>query len=140
LVIQEYIKSIGLPEVIMLDRKEMIKEYFNSWVENDASILTDLFDAEVIYSECYGPEYHGIGQILIWFEDWHKKGRVMDWNIKQFIIESDTIAVEWYFQCEYESNIDGFDGVSIITFSDENKITSIKEFQSKAQHDYPYGT
>ncbi len=35
--------------------------------------------------------------------------------------------------------IDGFDGVSIIEFNDDNKIASVKEFQSKHEHEYPYG-
>lgn len=122
-----------------MDKKEIIKGYFNSWIENNASLLTKLFAADVIYSECYGPEYHGIRQILTWFDEWHSKGRVIEWKIKQFIQEKGTIVVEWYFECEYEGNVDGFDGVSIITFNAENKITSIKEFQSKAQHEYPYG-
>jgi len=41
-------------------------------------------------------------------------------------------------KCEYDNNISGFDGVSIIEFNDENKIVLIKEFQSKAEHTHPY--
>ena len=35
--------------------------------------------------------------------------------------------------------IDGFDGVSIIEFTDDNRIKSVKEFESKKEHIYPYG-
>ncbi|PLT10637.1 hypothetical protein CYJ79_09280, partial [Lactobacillus crispatus] len=34
--------------------------------------------------------------------------------------------------------ISEFDGVSIIDFNDQNKIISVKEYQSKSQHYYPY--
>lgn len=120
-------------------KKALISKYFNSWIDNDISILPSVFDDNIVYSECYGPEYHGIDQILKWFEDWHMKGRVIEWKIKQFIIQQDTVVAEWYFCCEYEKNIDGFDGVSIIVLNDNNKIISLKEFQSKAEHEYPYG-
>jgi SnoaL-like polyketide cyclase. len=119
-------------------RKEIIKKYFNAWVQNDVSELEDIFDVNVVYTECYGPEYHGIKQILQWFSDWQRKGKVIEWNIRHFICEDDKVVVEWYFQCNYENNIDGFDGVSIITFNKENKIITLKEFQSKATHVYPY--
>ena len=45
---------------------------------------------------------------------------------------------EWFFQCSYDGNIDGFDGVSIIEFDEKGKIKSVKEFQSKSEHIFPY--
>lgn len=44
--------------------------------------------------------YKGIGQIIRWFEDWNRKGTVLQWDMK---------------------------------------ICDLKEFQSKAEHYYPYG-
>ena len=43
------------------------------------------------------------------------------------------------FQCDYEENMDGFDGVTIAEFNADMKICDLKEFQSKAEHYYPYG-
>jgi hypothetical protein len=63
---------------------------------------------------------------------------MMNWNIKQNIHQNNTVVVEWYFKCNYNKKIDEFNGVSIIEFSEENKIKSIKEFQSKAEHYFPY--
>jgi len=47
-------------------------------------------------------------------------------------------VVEWHFKCEYEGNIGEFDGISLIEFNDDNYIVSLKEFQSKIPHYYPY--
>ena len=53
---------------------------------------------------------------------------------------SDNIAiVEWYFKCNYDGTVDGFDGVTIAEFDADGKIYNLKEFQSKAEHYYPYG-
>ena len=40
-------------------------------------------------------------------------------------------VVEWYFECNYNNEIGGFDGVSIIEFDKSMKIINLKEFQSK---------
>lgn len=122
----------------MKEKEQIIEAYFDAWISNNSSILSSLFGSDVIYIECYGPEYHGIEQIIQWFSNWHRKGSVMEWNIKQFIHQDNVVAVEWYFKCDYENNVDGFDGMSLITFNEENRMTSIKEFQSKALHHCPY--
>lgn len=120
-------------------RESIVRNYFDAWINNDSSALNDIFDDSIIYSECYGPEYHGIEQINMWFSDWHRHGKVLRWDIKEFMHDGMITVVEWYFECDYDNNLDGFDGVSIIEFTDENKIKSLKEFQSKKDHIYPYG-
>ena len=49
-----------------------------------------------------------------------------------------TAVVEWFFQCDYEGNVDGFDGVTIAEFDADIKICDLKEFQSKVEHYCPY--
>jgi len=122
----------------MIEREKIIKGYFQSWLNNNVVVLKDIFDPEIIYSECYGPEYHGIDIIERWFKDWNKRGKVLVWDIKQFIHEGNTTAVEWYFKCEYDGEIGEFDGVSLIKFNEVNSIVNLKEFQSKIPHHYPY--
>lgn len=61
----------------------------------------------------------------------------MEWTIKRFIHQENTTVVEWYFKCDY-NGIAFFDGVSIVDFDDEMKIISLKEFESKTEHSYPY--
>lgn len=121
-----------------MQREEIVTRYFQAWLDQDIEPLESIFSDDVVYSECYGPEYHGLSQILKWFTDWNKSGRVLKWDIKNFIHQGRLTVAEWYFECDYNHEIGGFDGVSIIEFNDEMKITNLKEFQSKAEHHYPY--
>jgi hypothetical protein len=119
-------------------REQIIKKYFKSWLENNCSVLKDIFDLNVTYSECYGPEYHGIDTVTTWFKEWNKRGKVLAWDIKQFIHQGNITVVEWYFKCRYDGEIEEFDGVSLIESNGDNYIVSLKEFQSKIPHYYPY--
>lgn len=118
---------------------EIIRRYFQAWIDADLRGFSDIFSDDILYSECYGPEYHGLPQIIRWFEEWNKKGRVLEWTIKRTIEHHQTIIAEWYFKCIYEGNTDGFDGVTIADFDDYGRIVVLKEFQSKAEHCFPYG-
>ena len=105
-----------------MQRNEIVKRYFQAWLDQNIEPLGSIFSEDIVYSECYGPEYRGLSQILKWFADWNKSGRVLKWDIK----------------CDYHHEIGGFDGVSIIEFNDDMKIVNLKEFQSKAEHYFPY--
>lgn len=118
--------------------EKVIREYFDAWLRKDFSSLAEIFAEEIIYTESYGPEYHGLEQVKQWFLDWNKRGTVLQWVIKQILMQNNQCAVEWYFECNYDNNIDGFDGVSIVEFNDEGNIVLVKEFQSKVEHSYPY--
>jgi hypothetical protein len=122
----------------MKNRENIVKQYFESWIIKDINIIEEYFSEKVKYIECYGPVYDGIKQIKKWFNDWQNGNNVLQWDIKRFIEFENTIVVEWYFKCEYNKNIDSFDGVSIIEFDENNKIILVKEFQSKVEHTFPY--
>jgi hypothetical protein len=122
----------------MIEREQIIADYFRSWINKNNSRLREIFDPNIVYTECYGPEYHGIDTIERWFDDWNTRGTVLVWTIKQFIHQGSLTAVEWYFECEYDSEIGAFDGVSLIEFNMDNLIVILKEFQSKIPHCYPY--
>lgn len=122
-----------------MDREELIRRYFNAWIDKDISVLPQVFAENAVYTESYGPKYHGLAQISKWFSDWICKGTVLEWTVKGFVHQGNFTAAEWYFKCDYDGEISEFDGVSLIEF-DEEKIIDIKEFQSKAEHYYPYDT
>lgn len=118
--------------------EEVIRKYFQCWLDKDVDAVKEIFSDDIIYSEFYGLVYKVIGQIIRWFEDWNWEGTVLQWDIKR-VIESGNIAVvEWYFKFGYEDNMDGFDGVTIADFDADRKICDLKEFQSKAEHYCPY--
>lgn len=42
--------------------EEIIRNYFSCWLNKDEKPLTDIFADNIIYSECYGPEYGESGK------------------------------------------------------------------------------
>jgi hypothetical protein len=122
-----------------LEQEVIIKKYFSAWLNGDINVIQNIMSDNIVYSECYGPEYRGINQVLTWFVDWNRCGTVLKWDIKQFIHQKNISVVEWYFECDYNNSIAGFDGISLVEFDAKGKIFSIKEFQSKTEHNFPYG-
>lgn len=117
----------------------ILRSYFDSWLKQDATVLAQVFASTIQYVECYGPAYSGLAQVQQWFADWNRQGRVLRWDIKHSVEQGNMLACEWYFECEYMGNVDGFDGVTIAVFDQTGKISELREFQSKPQHHYPYG-
>ena len=122
----------------MKNNEKIIKDYFESWINNDPEIINQYFADIILYSECYGPEYQNKKQVQQWFLDWQKKGRVIEWRIKDIYNNDQKYTVEWFFKSNYDNNIEEFDGVSLIEFNDDGKIVLVKEFQSKSEHIFPY--
>lgn len=122
-----------------MEYRDIIEAYFSAWILKDAAVLSSVFADDVIYSECYGPEYRGLQQIQRWFADWNRRGTVLQWDIHHVIQCGNTVCVEWYFRCDYDGNADGFNGVSWIEFDETGKIQALREYQSKAEHCFPYG-
>lgn len=120
------------------EKESVINAYFNMWVQRDFKGLDTIFAADLYYSECYGPEYCGLHEVYLWIDAMLQKQKVLEWNIKRYVHEHDTVIVEWFFKEEQNNVIHGFDGVSIIEFQADGKIASIKEFESKAEHITPY--
>lgn len=119
-------------------RKQIVEQYFLAWLQQDRSFFDTIFTDDVYYSECYGPEYHGLIEVKHWFDDWQEHGKVKEWNILNCYQDGNFIIAEWYFQCIYDQKQNDFNGVSLIDFTDQDQICSIKEFQSKAEHFDPY--
>ncbi len=118
--------------------EENVRDYFRSWIEKDISVMEDLFAPHIEYSECYGPVYQGKEQCLRWFADWNAKGSVLTWDIQRIELCGTTCFVEWFFRCDYDG-VGEFNGCSIIEFTKDGQIESVKEFQSTCEHTYPYG-
>lgn len=121
-----------------MSKEKIIKEYFQSWVNNDISIIDKIFSENAIYTECYGPKYTSKKQILKWFKEWQEKGKVIAWSIKNTYEMDKILVVEWNFECIWEEKLSNFDGVSIVEFGDNNRIINLREFESKSTHYYPY--
>lgn len=125
-------------DITLGEKKQIIRDYFQAWLKPNIEVIKSIFDKNATYSECYGPIYRNKKEIISWFEKWNKQGKVIAWPIEKILINENTCIVEWHFKCNYQKKISEFDGVSIIDFNDQNKIISVKEYQSKCQHYYPY--
>lgn len=123
-----------------MTREQVMYQYFQAWLDQDRSMFDTIFTKDLYYSECYGPEYHGLEEVEQWFDDWQRHGRVLLWNILSIYQDENHMIVEWHFQCTFDKKLDNFNGVSLVEFTDYNQICSIKEFQSKSEHFDPYQT
>lgn len=121
-----------------MNREVVIRNCFKSWITKDSDSFRNSFANDINYIESWGPAYRGIEHVVAWFETWNSENVVLKWDVKEFFHTEDVCICEWYFECECGSNVDGFNGVSIIGFNDEDKITFVREFQSKTPNIYPF--
>jgi len=120
----------------------LIKQYFQSWLQQDLSLFLSTLSPEVMVIECYGPVYCGHDEARAWFVDWHnrpEKGKLTRWDIFNILYDEalNMAAVEWDFECIYDANLGSFLGASLVHF-DDTKITRIQEYKMEKEHYRPY--
>ena len=120
----------------------LIRQYFQSWLQQDISLFLSTLSPNIKIVECYGPVYCGIDETQRWFNDWHtrrEKGRVTRWEILELMYDAqqEIAAVEWDFECVYDGNVGSFLGASLFGF-DHTKITSIREYKMEKEQYRPY--
>ena len=68
-----------------------------------------------------------------------QRGSVIAWDIKQFFHKENQTIVEWYFKNVMDNgDIEEFDGISLIEWSAEDQIQSLKEFGCNLHNYDPY--
>ena len=113
----------------MDNRERIIRLWFDMWLTKKDLGISDIFSNNAIYIESWGPEYHGIKKIILWFEEWNTRGTVLQWDIKQFFHKDNQTIVEWYFKNKMDDgNVEAFDGISLIEWTPDDKIALLKEF------------
>lgn len=123
----------------MNTREEKIRMWFDMWLKKTDHGIMDLFSFDAVYIESWGPEYHGANKIKHWFDEWNQRGTVLIWDIKQFIHTNEQTVVEWYFKNQMDDGrIEAFDGMSLIHWSVDDKIVSLKEFGCNCKRYDPY--
>lgn len=120
----------------------LVRQYFQSWLEQDRALFLSTVSPDIQVAECYGPVYCGLDEMEHWFGDWHTgpgKGRVTRWSILSWLYDEQqrTAAVEWDFECICDGNPGSFLGASIFCF-DAAKITRIHEYKMEKEHYRPY--
>lgn len=123
----------------MNERETIIRQWFDMWLRRKDLGICDIFDADAVYIESWGPEYHGCGKIKLWFDEWNTRGTVLVWDIKQFFHKGGQTVVEWYFKNTMnDGRVEAFDGMSLIKWTPENKISFLQEFGSNENRYDPY--
>lgn len=123
----------------MNQREEIIRLWFDMWLRKSDLGILNIFSDCAIYVESWGPEYRGALKIKQWFDEWNTRGTVLQWDIKQYFHKENQTVVEWYFKCRMNGEkTEGFDGVSIIEWTQDNQIGFLKEFGCNVNHYDPY--
>ena len=123
----------------MEKREKIIRTWFKMWLEKRDSGILELFSEDAQYIESWGPEYRGAHKIKLWFDEWHTRGDVLQWDVKQFYHTATQTAVEWYFKCQmYDGTVDEFEGMSLIRWSLDGKICFLQEFGCNIDRYDPY--
>ncbi len=121
------------------EREKIIQLWFDMWLTQQDLGIDDIFLEDVIYIESWGPKYENRQTVKLWFNEWNTRGKVLAWDIKQFFHKEDQTVVEWYFQNKMnEGKVEEFDGISLIVWTADNKIKTLKEFGCNCNNYNPY--
>ena len=125
----------------MEEREARVRLWFSMWLQKTDLGMEHIFAEDATYVESWGPLYRGRNRIQLWFHEWNTRGSVTIWDIRQFFHKGKQTIVEWYFKNEMDSGkSEAFDGISLITWTDDNRIRFLKEFGYNISHYDPYET
>lgn len=123
----------------MREREEIIRLWFDMWLRGEDFGIQDIFAPEVVYTESWGPVYRGADAVVHWFREWNTRGRALVWDIHRFFHTGDQTAVSWYFQCQMSGEEPtGFEGVSIVAWTEDGKISALTEYCCEPEQYDPY--
>lgn len=121
-------------------RENKIRRWFEMWLTGRNPGIEEIFSENVVYFESWGPKYCGLDAVRHWFCEWNTRGKVLVWDIKQFLHKEDQTVVEWHFKNQMNTGeIEEFDGLSLIEWTaEDNKIIFLKEFGCNTHNYDPY--
>ncbi len=123
----------------MQEREKKIRSWFDMWLMQRDTGIEKLFAPDAIYTESWGPQYKGCAAIRHWFVEWNTRGKVLVWEIKQFFHRDNQTVVEWYFKNEMnDGRVEKFDGLSLVVWTEDGQIQSLKEFGCNLHNYDPY--
>lgn len=123
----------------MSQRERIIRLWFDMWLQQKDLGIDDIFTEDVIYIESWSPQYENRITVKHWFEEWNTRGKVLAWTIKQFFHKNNQTICEWYFKNRMDNgSVEEFDGLSLIEWTDGNKIKLLKEFGCNLNRYNPY--
>ena len=123
----------------MDEKEKTIRLWMDMWLRGRDLGIPDIFSEDAVYTESWGPLYHGAAAIGHWFREWNTRGQVLTWDIHRFFHAGDQTAVSWYFQCRMgDEEPIGFEGVSLICWTADGKISRLTEYCCEPEQYDPY--
>ena len=123
----------------MNKREEIVRRWLLMWLQGEDLGIKEIFAEDAVYTESWGPVYHGAEAITHWFGEWLTRGRVQVWDVHRFFHAGDQTVATWYFQCRMgEDNPVGFEGVSVVRWREDGKIASLTEYCCEPEQYDPY--
>ena len=123
----------------MTKREETIRLWFDMWLQKTDLGISEIFAADVLYVESWGPEYHGMEMVEHWFREWNTRGTVELWDIRQFFHKDHQTIVEWVFRNRMDNGaVEAFEGMSLVEWTADHKIRLMKEFGCNENRYNPY--
>lgn len=132
-------ENADMEKSIERQRESMIEQWFSMWLDRQDRGIGELFAPDAVYIESWGPEYHGVDKIKLWFDEWNTRGRVERWDIRQFFHKEDQTVAEWSFRCAMtDGTIQSFDGLSLLRWNNMGQICFLQEFGCNENRYDPY--
>lgn len=123
----------------MEQREEKVRLWFDMWLRGRDLGISRIFAPNAVYVESWGPKYEGIEKIAHWFQEWNTRGRVLAWDIRQFLHAGGQTVVEWHFHDRMDvGREECFDGMSLIQWDGDGRIASLREFGCNCRNYDPY--
>ncbi|MDO4720345.1 MAG: nuclear transport factor 2 family protein [Peptostreptococcaceae bacterium] len=123
----------------MKEREKIIRLWFDMWLQQKDLGIDSIFTEDVVYIESWSPKYEDRATVKHWFEEWNTRGKVVEWNIKQYFHSNNQTVVEWYFKNNMNNgDSEEFDGMTLIEWTLDNRIKFLKEFGCNINHYNPY--
>lgn len=123
----------------MNEKEKIIHLWFQMWLEQKDLGIDFIFAEDVVYTESWSPKYENRETVKHWFFEWNQRGKVLLWHIDQFLHQDCITIVKWKFKSQMDNGqIDEFNGLSWITWTEDNKIQSVTEYGCNCNTYNPY--
>lgn len=124
---------------LMEKREEPLRLWLDMWLKKCDFGISDIFSENVVYTESWGPEYHGSLKIQLRFDEWNRRGTVLQRDIRQYFHKENKTIIKYYFKNTMDNRIfEAFDGISFIKWAQDGRIQSLKEFGCNTSNYGPY--
>ena len=126
-------------ELMEQQREQRIRLWFDMWLQARDLGMEEIFAPDCVYVESWGPRYVGRDKVAHWFQEWNTRGRVLVWDIRQFLHQGGQSVVEWLFHCAMADGTEQrFEGLSLIRWAPDGRMAFLQEFGCNLERYNPY--